>query len=296
MILKKVKSSILNILNDDVYLKLIYKRRFGKVLDLNNPIGFNAKLQWLKVNYRNQLLTICADKERVRDYVENTIGAEYLIPLIGTYKTWNDVSWDALPKRFAMKANNSSGMNIICMDKSELIESEAKKEASAWLKCNYFYMKREWQYKNIIPKIIVEELLIDSDGKVPSDIKIHCFKKTDGTFEFIIQVDVDRFTEHKQAYFDINWNQLDIEFSSKSFCTQSVLSQDHIKPAYLDEIIMLAKKLASPFCYSRIDFFLLDEKIYFGEVTFHHHSGFSHISSDWDLRLGSKINLELDFS
>ncbi|MFL7040945.1 ATP-grasp fold amidoligase family protein [Vibrio lentus] len=293
MLVNSLRLKWLKYINDEVYLSLIYRKRFGKPINLKNPKGFNEKLQWLKINYRTSLMTTCADKAKVRGYVKDTIGDEYLIPLVGIYDQWEDIVWDSLPTQFAMKANNSSGMNIISMDKNELNEADVALEVHSWFEKNYFYDKREWQYKNIAPKIVVENLLLDSKGNVPSDIKIHCFKKDSDDFEFVIQVDEDRFGEHKQAYFDKDWNQLDIEFSSKSFKTDNTLSNDTKRPALLEEVLDLTKKIAQPFCYSRIDFFIVDNKIYFGEVTFHHHSGFSHISSDWDLELGKKIRLEM---
>lgn len=291
--LSNLRVKLLKNLSDEAYLSLIYRKRFGKSIDLKKPQGFNEKLQWLKINQRTSLMTICADKARVREYIQATIGDKYLIPLVGIYEQWEDIEWNSLPEQFAMKANNSSGMNIICKDKNKLNTTDVALEVNSWFKKNYYYDKREWQYKNITPRIVVEELLLDSSYNVPSDIKVHCFKQANDNFEFIIQVDEDRFGEHKQAYFDENWQQLDIEFSSKSFKTKSKLSSDTERPPLLGEVLKLAKSVAKPFCYSRIDFFIVEDKIYFGEVTFHHHSGFSHISSNWDLELGKKINLEL---
>ena len=162
----------LRFLPDKSYIKLYYRLRVGRKLNMGNPTTLNEKLQWMKFNYRFPLQTIVSDKYLVRDYVENKIGIEYLIPLYGNWLNFDDIDFDALPDQFVLKCNHDSGGLAICKDKKTFDQENAKKKINKSLKDNFFYIGREYQYKNIIPRIICEKFISDN-GNVPMLSLIH---------------------------------------------------------------------------------------------------------------------------
>ena len=199
-----VKKS-LSFLPDKSYIKLYYQLRVGRKLNTNNPTTLNEKLQWLKFNYRFPLQSIVSDKLLVRDYVKEKIGEEYLIPLLGSWEKYEDIDFSLLPKQFVLKCNHDSGGLVVCTDKNKLDHANARSKIEKSLKSNFFYIGREYQYKNIKPMILCEKFISD-DGNVPMDYKIYCFNgKPD-----VILVCKDRFSKnsHKASYlyYDQEWN------------------------------------------------------------------------------------------
>ncbi|MEZ9487482.1 ATP-grasp fold amidoligase family protein [Vibrio breoganii] len=292
--MKKIINFVYNatkLVSDEYFLRVIYFLKLKKKLSLTEPKTFTEKIQWLKVNSRSNLHTICSDKYAVRKYVEEKIGSEYLIPLLHVYEKPSDIDWASLPLKFILKCTHGSGTNIISFDKHKLNFFQSEKKLEKWLNYDYSVRTREWQYKNVPRKIICEKLLVNHEGIVPSDIKIHCFKKMSGDFDYIIQVDTDRFGNHEQGYFSVDWENLNIGFKT-SIVEYRKLNETE-RPEQLMKLLDLARKLAEPFCYCRVDFYLHESAIYFGEITFHHQSGLSQVSGDWDLRLGEKIDLSL---
>ncbi|MFL7040949.1 ATP-grasp fold amidoligase family protein [Vibrio lentus] len=277
------------IISDDVYLKIVYWIKLRENLNLKFPKLFTEKIQWLKINERTNLHTKLADKYEVREYVENMIGSEYLIPLVSVFETPGEIDVSTLPSQFAMKGTHGSGMNFIVFDRDEFDFESSLKVINTWFSYNFYSRTREWQYKNIKPRIVVEKLLLDKSGMVPSDIKVHCFRGKNGRLEYIIQVDLDRFGSHRQGYYSPDWQPLDLEFSSDSFQVSNAL--DFPKPQKLQDVLKLAEKLSRPFSYCRVDFFICNDDIYFGEVTFHHHSGLTQLSGNWNEKLGELISL-----
>lgn len=279
-------------ISDEYYLRAYYALKQKKRLNLKSPVLFTEKIQWLKLYDRTSLHTTCADKIAVREYVQQTIGDEFLIPLVCTYNDVDDINLKDLPAEFAMKGAHGSAMNYIVTQKDDVDIVKLKSDFKRWLAIDYSLNGREWQYKNIPRKIVVEKLLLDKNKKVPSDIKIHCFKRENGGFEKFIQIDSDRFGQHSQNFYDSNWNQLDIKFASWSFDppeNSTVID----KPSNLDLLLKLADKLATPFTYVRVDLFVLDDDVYFGELTFHHHSGFSKLNNKWNEKWGKLLDLSL---
>lgn len=296
MSFKSVRDSILSnflcVISDETFLKIAYKIKIGKTLNINNPLTYTEKLQWSKINIRKSLYTQCADKYAVREYVKKTIGSDFLIPILGVYDSFSDIDFDAFPKSFVMKGTHGSGMNKLVFNKDEVSLDDIESSFNKWLKINHFYHSREWQYKNIKPRIIVEEMLNDESGNVPSDIKIHCFKQSDGNFKQIIQIDTARFHKHRQNYFDSDWNPLDIKFVNNNFNVDA--TTDEIpEPSNLKKLLELSKQLAEPFPYVRVDLFTVANRVYFGELTFHHQSGLTKLNSHWDETLGSYIDFSL---
>lgn len=268
---------IYNLLGLKLSLKIYYYLKTGLKLNLENPIRFNEKIQHRKLNSNNPLYSICADKYSVREYVKNKIGEDYLIPLlfVGDNLTKKDI--DKLPNSFVVKTNNASKTNIIILDKNVENLDNIINKVNKFLKIEFWYRSFEMFYKKISPKVIVEKLLLTDKGKVPDDFKFHVFKN-----KIIIQVDSDRYNDHKRLFFSEDWKELDFSLGFKK--NESKFN----KPDNLKEMITVAKKLSEDFDYVRVDLYNLNGKIYFGELTFTHGSGFEKFSPDSiDIEWGS---------
>ena len=276
----------LRFLPDKTYIKLYYRLRVGRPLNTKNPTTLNEKLQWLKFNYRFPLQSIVSDKLLVRDYVAEKIGAEYLIPLLGTWENYDDVDFDKLPEKFVLKCNHDSGGLVVCTDKSKLDHKEARNRVEKSLKSNFFYIGREYQYRNIKPRIICEQFISDN-GKVPMDYKIYCFNgKPD-----VILVCKDRFSDntHRASYlyFDQEWR-----FQPLNKGDETLTEVDVPKPKNLDRMIEIAKELSKDFLFARIDLYNIDGQIYFGEITLSPNSGFDpDIKYETDLMFGERLKI-----
>lgn len=277
-------------IDDATFLKQNFKKRFGRSLDLNHPKTLNEKINWLKLHDRTALHTTCADKFEVRKYVEETIGAKYLIPLVFQSYNPEDVISSNFPEYpFIMKANHDSSGGTIVRDKAVVDWKKMQKHFKKLLRKNYYYSGKEWQYKNIKPCVIGEKLLVNEAGEIPFDYKIHCFH---GKVE-VIQVDIDRYTNHKRNLYDADWNLLPYTWSlwndGKPLWDNG---RDLEKPKNLNEMLNVATKLSQPFCYARIDVYDFEGTVYFGEVTFHHGSGLETIYPEkYDLALGELLDI-----
>ena len=280
-LLKIIKAKIVP---DALYLKWMFKKHVGYELNLNDPQTFNEKLQWLKLNDKREILTTCADKLKVREYIAEQIGSEYLIPLVNTYYNPADISIDSLPDYpFIIKANHTSGTFKIVRNKKELNILNLREKCSEWLKQNYYTKTKEWQYKNIKPSIIVEKLLLNEKNEIPSDLKFSCIN---GKVE-IIHVDSNKEVVHLRNNYSRTWEPLD-------FCWPSEYRPNTIikKPEHLDLLIILAEKLAKPFPFVRVDFYVNKNRIYFGELTFHPTSGYGNFTpSEFDNIYGRLLRI-----
>lgn len=277
---------LLNWIPDKVYLKLIYYCETGKKLNLLNPITFNEKIQWLKLYDRRPEYTSYVDKYLVRDYVKNSIGEQYLIPLIAKFDSVDEIDWISLPSRFVLKCTHGSGCNIICNDKEKLDIDKVKKQLKQWMKKNWFWFGREWPYKNIKPSIICEKYMVDESGIELKDYKVFCFNGKPK----LIQVDYNRFVNHKRNLYDIKWNYIN---ASIKYPTDSSFAIK--KPDKLEEMLKLAEKLAKNYPHVRVDFYNINGKIYFGEMTFYHGSGFEEFHpSEIGKLFGNWIKLPFD--
>ena len=193
-------------LKDEEYIKLLYESIFGKKLDLDNPQTFNEKLQWLKLHDRNELYKKLVDKYEVKKYVESIIGKEYIIPTINKYEKFDEIKFDELPNQFVLKCTHDSGGIVICKDKKQLDIDNARKKINKSLKNNFYYMFREWPYKNVKPRIIIESFMDDGVNSQLVDYKLQCFwGKVDN---ILVCVDRDKETGVKYHYFDTNWKYL----------------------------------------------------------------------------------------
>lgn len=273
---------IKNIIPDKLYLKIIYRKRLQKTLNLKNPKTFNEKLQWLKLYDRNPLYTKLVDKYEVKDYVANIIGKEHVIPTIGVYDSFDDINFKKLPKQFVIKCTHDSGGLVIVKDKNKLDIEKAKKKINKSLKKNYYYCGREWPYKNVQPRIIIEEYMEDKKTKELRDYKFFCFN---GKMKFF-KIDFNRLTYHQANYY--NKNGILLKFGEK------VCPPDYEKklemPINLKKMIKLAETLSKNIPFLRVDFYEINGDIYFGELTFFPASGFGKfVPEDWDEKLGDYI-------
>ncbi|SDX65763.1 ATP-grasp fold amidoligase family protein [Paenibacillus sp. CF384] len=259
---REARKKISSFVPDELYIKMQYRKQMGKKIDLSNPETINEKIQWFKLHWHNPMMTKCADKYAVRSYVEEKIGSEVLNKLYGVYEKVEDIDLAALPDSFVIKVNHGSGQNIICKDKSKMDFNQAFSKIKGYLKSNHYFYGREWAYKDIKPLIIIEEYL-DDNGRSPADFKILCFH---GKPE-IIQLDIDRFGEHRRNYYNVDWSQMDLRFIVANS------SVEIPKPHNLDEMLCYATLLANGFPFVRIDFYNFAGKIYFGEMTFYPNNG-----------------------
>lgn len=276
----------LRFLPDKQYVKLYFRLNLHRKLNIEHPVYLNDKLQWLKFNYRFPLQTIVSDKYQVRKYVSEKIGEEYLIPLLGVWDKFEQIDFEKLPEQFVLKCNHDSGGLAICTDKNAFNKAEAKKKIEKSLNSNFFWIGREHQYRNIVPKIICEKY-ISQDGNVPEDYKIFCFNgKPDA-----ILVCKDRFAKgsHRAQYYfyDHDWNFLPYNKRDKQGDDPHVT-----KPQNLEKMLEIAAILSEDFIFARIDLYNIDGKIYFGEITLSPNSGFDpDITLETDRMFGEKLQI-----
>lgn len=269
------------LLPDLLKIKRQYRKETGKLLNLKNPQRFNEKIQWIKLYWRDPLMTICADKVRARDYVAQIAGFDVLNEIYGSYENVDEIDIDSLPERFVLKANHSSGHNVFCLDRDTFEWDQVKIKLKEFLRFNHYRSGREWAYKNI-PRRILCEKYMEENGTYPRDYKFFCFQ---GEPQFI-QVDIDRFGNHQRNLYDLDWNLLEDRIrwpQSTEWIEQ---------PRQLAAMILLARKLSAPFPFVRVDLYCLHDAIRFGEMTFYPGGGLEQfIPDDLDYYYGSKLIL-----
>ncbi|MGL4863576.1 MAG: ATP-grasp fold amidoligase family protein [Cetobacterium sp.] len=260
-----------------------YKKIFNKNLNLDNPITYNEKLQWLKLNDKKDEYTNLVDKIEVRNYIKKLIGEEYLVPLIGIYNKANDIDFNNLPKKFVIKCNHDSGNIWICKNKKNFDIEKTKKEINKALKKNYYYQGYEYPYKNITPKILIEEYLEDNETKDLYDYKFFCFSGKVKTL-FIAS---NRQKDVRFDFFDTNFNKLEVMQYYKN-------SKKYIKkPKNFEKMIELSEILSQKIKHVRVDFYEVNGKILFGELTFYHFGGFKKFTpEDFDIFMGKFLDIE----
>lgn len=271
-------------LSDKDYLKLRYKSNFHKNINFDNPKTFNEKLQWLKLYDRNPEYTKMVDKYEAKKYIADIIGEEYIIPTLGVWDKFEDIDFNKLPNQFVLKCTHDSGGVVICKDKSKLNIEKAKKKINKSLKRNYYYSGREWPYKNVKPRIIAETYMENEGEEDLNDYKFMCFNgKVNCSF-----VCTERRSKEglKVTFFDLNWTKMPFERHYPS-------STENIKkPENYELMIKLAEKLAKNIPFVRVDFYEIDGKLYFGELTFFPGSGFEEFTpEEWDKKLGDMLEL-----
>ena len=270
---------------DKIYLKSRYKARIGKKLNLKNPKTFNEKLQWLKLYDRKPEYTVMVDKHEVKKYVADKIGKDYIIPTLGVWDKFDDIDFDALPEQFVLKCTHDSGGLVICKDKSQLDIEQARKKIDKCLKRNYYWHGREWPYKNVRPRIIAEQYMEDEETAELRDYKFFCF---DGVAKALF-IATDRSNKEEETKFDF----YDMEFNHLPFTNgHPNANSAPQKPENFDKMRELAGKLSENIPHLRVDFYEVNGRIYFGELTFSHWNGMTPFGpEEWDETFGGWINL-----
>lgn len=266
-------------------LKLWYHENTGEKLDLINPKTYNEKIQWLKLYDSTPIKTQLADKYLVREYIKNTIGEQYLIPLLGVWENADDIHFNELPEQFVLKCNHGSGYNIIVKDKSKLNIRKTKRKLNKWLKED-FSMKfgAELHYKNIPRRIIAEEYVVDSNDEL-NDYKVLCFN---GEPRYI-WVDYDRHINHTRNIYNTMWEIQPFTIGHPNSKTETM------PPPNLIKILEFAKKLSKDFYFARIDFYQVENEFLFGEITFTSASGIEKFTpAEFNYKLGDLLKLPTD--
>ena len=292
---KKLKEKYLKIFmssskSKEKYLEKIFKKNIGYEIDFSRePRTFNEKIQFRKLYDDNPLYSICADKYRVREYVKNKIGEEYLIPLYLVTDKLTEEQWEKLPNSFVAKANHNSGPVQIIKDKDKVNQKQIIKELNNQLKLDYGILTMEKYYSDIPRKIIVEKFLKDNERTMLQDIKIHCFNdgKRRCFFDLCSRESVQG--EVFSVLHDENWNNLKVTAGNLD-------TRDYKKPKNLETLLKIAKKVSEDFDYVRVDLYNIDGKIYFGELTFCENSGFGKFTDEsWDYKFGSYWKQKIRF-
>ncbi len=285
---RDIRIGILNLLRfipDKPMLQLEYRLKIGKKLHLNPPATFNEKLQWLKLYDRKPVYTKMVDKYAVREIIKDKIGEQYLVPIYGYWENAEDIDFDKLPDKFVLKCNHDSGSVFVCKDKEKINIEEVRRKLNKHLKVDQFILGREWPYKNIERLIIAEEYLQDRDNKCLPVYKFFCFN---GNPKIIQQIQNDKQPNETVDYFDLNWNRINM---AQRFPNSKQVIE---KPKKLGEMVDIARRLSKDTCFLRVDLYVVNNQVYFSELTFYTDAGYSVFepeSEHWDEKLGSWIEL-----
>lgn len=273
--------SCLRFIPDDTYLKVIYRIKVGKTLNLKNPKTYTEKLQWLKLHDRKPIYSTMVDKFEAKQYIASIVGEEYVIPTLGVWDNFDEIDFDALPDKFVLKCTHDSGGLVICKDKSKLDKEEARKKIEKSLKTNFYWIGREWPYKNVKPRIIAEKYMAINDECL-TDYKLFCF---DGEPK-MVYISKDKADDPRTDFFDARGNALPIRMRDPNSDVPPTI------PEQFEQMKQIARKLSSGLIHLRVDFYLIDGKLYVGELTFYHNGGFSEVKpEEWNHTIGSWIKL-----
>ncbi len=278
-----VHIGVFNSMSDKQFVKLMYRVHVGKKLNLDNPSGFNEKLQWLKLYDHNPKYIEMVDKAEAKKYVSRIIGEKYIVPSYGIWDKVEDIDFDSLPDKFVIKCTHDSGSVCVCHSKEKFDYEKAKKKLKRALSRNLYYWGREWPYKMVKPRILAEKYLDDGNQEL-IDYKFMCFN---GEVKCIFTV-TNRFSNNNMhvTFYDLNWNIMPF--------TRHYKSDDKPikKPKSYDEMFSIAEILSKDLTFARIDFYEVEGKLYFGEITLCPGNGIEEFNPDqWDYILGSWIKL-----
>ena len=265
---------------DSLYLKLRFYTLFGYFPNLKNPQTFNEKLNWLKLNYHNSLLTTLADKYEVKKYVAEKIGEDYVVKNLGVWNEFEEIDFGKLPTQFVLKTTGDSSGTFICKDKTKLDLKKARKHVNIGLHRNYYYACREWVYKMIKPRIIADALLDDNSGHELTDYKFWCFN---GQPKYMYCTNKGKhITEN---FYDMDFKPVYIDHGFERRVPEFE------KPEAFETMKRLAAVLSDDLPFVRVDFFYVNGKVYFGECTFYDWGGLQPFSGNWDKELGELLRL-----
>ena len=272
------------LISDEKVVKKYYREHTGKELNLNNPVGFTEKLNWYKLNGRIPLMQTCADKVAVRGYVSGKGFKDNLNEVYAVCNSVKELDIDSYPDCFVIKAAHGSHMNLIVKNKKEINWFKEKLMMATWLRQNIAWSGREWVYKDIPRRLIVEKYLEDESGEL-RDFKFFCFNGE----PYYLQYDVGRFSgKHSRNYYDLNKKLLPIHDDLYPDESLDFPLDDN----QFSQMQRMASVLAEPFQFVRVDFYLVQGKIYFGEITFFHNGGVSWFEpNEYDRIFGDKWNI-----
>lgn len=279
------RTSIGKLFPDPVYLQIMNHVYMQKPLNLKNPQTFNEKIQWLKLHDRKKEYTKMVDKYTAKKHVASIIGSKHIIPTLGVWDKFDDIDFEKLPQQFVLKCTHDSGGLIICRDKSKLNIDEARRKINACLKQRYYWIAREWPYKNVKPRIIAEQYMeVEGDLEL-TDYKWFCFNG-EPQFLYISH----GLANHETAtidFYDINHRRMPFKRTDYKSSTT-----DAPKPRCHDEMIDIARKLSKNIPFVRIDLYEINGKVYFSEITFSPCAGWLPFDpQEWDYKLGKYIKL-----
>lgn len=289
-VMKIVKSvfSVFGSIAPEAATKILFKKYLGYALNMDNPQTLNEKLQYLKLRTyaKNKLVTQCADKYAVRDYVKKSGCEDTLVDLLGVWDSADEIDFDALPERFALKCNHGTGSNILCTDKSKLNVADTKSKLNKWMNEDTGRQRVEMSYSGIDRKIIAESFIETSDGKPPKDYKIFC---SYGEPKFLF-VASDRYNDNtKFDYFTLDWEWMPVKNGHPNAGPEAITCPDG-----WERMIECAKKLSKPFPLVRVDFYYENGRVIFGELTFLHFGGLTPFDPpEYDLKLGQLIDNDI---
>lgn len=273
---------VFNWMSDEQYLKIAYRIKMGRALNLDSPRTFNEKIQWLKLHDRNDIYTLWVDKYEAKKLASKIIGEEYIIPTLGVYDHFDEIDFNELPRQFVLKCTHDSGGLVICKDKDKLEKHAAKKKLENCLKHNFFWGQREWPYKNIKPRIIAEEYKEDTSTHELRDYKFFTF---DGDVKALfIATERSSKEETKFDFFDADGRLLPFTNGHPHAIPTPLL------PTCFEKMKELASMLGKGIPQVRVDFYEVNGKVFFGEMTFSHWSGLvPFVPEEWDYTFGSWI-------
>lgn len=284
-----IRNILINIgryIPDKLYLKLVYRFKVGKPLNLKNPVSLNEKIQWLKLYDKNPDYYKLVDKDLVKDFVARKLGSEYVIPTLGKWSSPADIDWEKLPERFVLKTTHGGSGDgvIICSEKSSFNREDAVSKLNKAMKIDLYKKVREWAYKDIDRKIIAEQYIEDSKHEL-TDYKFFCF---DGYVDCVMLCTDRRTGDPKFYFFDKDWSLL--RYNKRGMDAETGFTLP--KPQRIDKMFEIASKLSEGIPFARIDLYNVDGKIYFGEITFYPNSGMDkNLLPEANNRWGKLLNL-----
>ena len=280
-----MNSAIAKLINDQKYIELIYLFFYRKKLNLKCPKTFNEKLQWLKIYDKKPVHIIMADKYDVKQYVANIVGKEYVVPTLKVYDKVEEIRYEELPNQFVIKCTHDSGSTFICRKKEDFDWKKVKKSLKRACSKNYFFRGREWPYKYIKPRIIVEPLLLDTGGGI-ADYKFYCFN---GKPQFLyVSKGLDRHLTARISFLTLDW-----KFAEFKRTDYQGLEKLPLKPIAYECMLQCVEILCKDEKFVRIDFYCVGNHVFFSEFTFYPNSGLVHFEpQEYDLKLGELLSLD----
>lgn len=284
--MKEILYQISRFIPDKIFLKLKFRKNFGRFPNLDSPVSFNEKITWLKLYLKHSKYTDLVDKYRVKAIVGEKIGLEHIIPTLGVWKRAEDIDFQLLPNQFVLKTTHGSGDVIICKDKSQLDIIKIQSDLNKALRTDLYLKTREWPYKNVTRQIIAEQFMVDESGTELKDYKFFCF----GGHPKFFKIDFGRFQEHHANYYDLDGRLL--PFGEADF--MPIPERKFTLPSNFTDMVAIASTLSTNLPFVRIDLYNVNGQIFFGEITFFPASGVGKIEPEsWDYKIGELLQLPL---